>query len=1702
MKKIFGFGIKERTPLGFCDGNRSTSLQSGNENIDSHYWRNFYAKYKPKEKLHKAASTGKVEKLVSILDSGKIHVDNRDKKNRTALHFACACGHVKVVTFLIANDCEIDLCDSDNSTALIKAVQCQEEECATILLKHGADSNIEDVSGFTALHYAVCNGNSPMVTKLLAYNANIEAKTKDYLTPFLLALRESKVHVADLLIRKGANIHALDEFRRNALMYAVRCESKDMIALLLQRGIEVSHQDGFGWTALQYAAASRSRIWNILLNYEEHELNNLQENNTASSSSEDNSLTRCSDEPFPQVFSSISKQGDGNSHSKSISESFPEKSIANFLGDEKQIGENTEDQMEVWAETWKPTTARTNSLPTKALGKKNQPTLQSEPVSKMTLKKEQNQYDGRKDIRLLEVSESLPKKIVGPFPGTADQAECAEKCSHWKPTTPRTNSVPTKALAKKNEQTVQSAESVTSDEERKSCHDRRDSLTLEISESHPQGYGFQLPGESGKPEANRHMGGTYIARTSEEKQKCDGSKNNRHLNINLITLDQWKAMQESKKNENIYYSDVINSGVKNKDVTETSCQSSVQIRSLSHSTCSMHDQKEVATEMNNETEESTSTSQKKINNDNLSAESKHQNNRTGLKEEINEDSPWDSESLSSSLGPNCVAHVIGAAEPRADNMVKGLIRESPKMHPFMKLIHFVTEEKDGVPTKALVEKDAQTLQSGLNEENDEGSPWDSESISEFLGPNHVTHVAGAANPRGDNMVERPVRAMSTLGFKEEEEEASPWDSESISENLGLNRVAHLTGTGAPKEDSTGKGPVRGLKEEEDEESPWDSESMSEYFVPNYVAHLTGASDPRRDNMVKGPMTESPKVDSSTKPNQPATDEKDGVIAKTLLKENAKALQSVGLKKEKEDASFWDSENISENRGLNCVACITEVANPGGDNMVKEPMKESPKMPPSRKEKKDGISAKAFVKEDVQILQSGLKEEKDEEKCKDIESISERVRPNHVAHVTGASDPKGENKVKGPVRESPKFHLSMKPIQPVPEKKNGIPAKALVKEVVQILQPGLKEEEDKESPWNTKAISEYLGSNSVTHLTEAADPRTESVMKGPVRKSTRMHSSKKSIMPPTEKKVGVPHKTIAKKAVQTLQSGLKEENNEEAPWNIKIDNYFQNISASLGPNHVALVPGAGDPKRDNMVKGSVKESPKMLSSMKKDAIPPKALAKKDVQMLQSESANKYHHVQPIIEKKGSTTTKANTKQDKELFKSDLSADLELRVTLEKSGKRFDSENNHTQIKEKMKIHKSNEMEVAENPSGDGAVATETGILHRKSEKAHCQQFPDQEIEEHDGLKKEILVKENKDKEKVKTLDDPNILTQLSKLTGKNFTVTDSEDIFKLIEQFYDYCKEKNKNTENQICTLQKKLSNQKKVTKQLQREKMELEGKLYNLRFNSKQEAMKRKDASCLCGKNKEMFHEREEHCNKEARARQVEIYLGIEGIELKTSRSYFNPLQEAKHQHTEAVQNIEETHGYLQRSELPNPKLKVTMKKLARKTEQLQTTLQMTEEDKEQLNKFLEIKACLERCLEKKRKENTELEKDLTRFKKYFEESGTENINSCSVNKKNPVTQKPEDCEEEMRGRNVKVQGINEDPGTYSEASKAEEDQQRVWNWHPAPMTGGRESGRPQSKCGDDEGLFKKLAKLEKMMKCTLEKEKKKNSEIENELVR
>nr|Q811D2.2 RecName: Full=Ankyrin repeat domain-containing protein 26 [Mus musculus] len=219
MKKIFGFRSKGPSPLGPSARPRSNCVGFGRESASGSHVPRYHIHDKDMGKIHKAASVGDVAKVQHILILGKSGVNDRDKKDRTALHLACAYGHPEVVTLLVERKCEIDARDSESSTALIKAVQCQEEECAAILLDHGADPNVMDSSGNTALHYAVYSENTSMAAKLLAHNANIEAKNKDDLTPMLLAVKENKQHIVEFLVKKKASIHAVDQLGSNRQMF-------------------------------------------------------------------------------------------------------------------------------------------------------------------------------------------------------------------------------------------------------------------------------------------------------------------------------------------------------------------------------------------------------------------------------------------------------------------------------------------------------------------------------------------------------------------------------------------------------------------------------------------------------------------------------------------------------------------------------------------------------------------------------------------------------------------------------------------------------------------------------------------------------------------------------------------------------------------------------------------------------------------------------------------------------------------------------------------------------------------------------------------------------------------------------------------------------------------------------------------------------------------------------------------------------------------------------------------------------------------------------------------------------------------------------------------------------------------------------------------------------------------------------------------
>uniref|UniRef100_A0A8C5W2D9 Ankyrin repeat domain containing 26 n=1 Tax=Microcebus murinus TaxID=30608 RepID=A0A8C5W2D9_MICMU len=95
-------------------------------------------------------------------------------------------------------------------------------------------------------------------------------------------------------------------------------------------------------------------------------------------------------------------------------------------------------------------------------------------------------------------------------------------------------------------------------------------------------------------------------------------------------------------------------------------------------------------------------------------------------------------------------------------------------------------------------------------------------------------------------------------------------------------------------------------------------------------------------------------------------------------------------------------------------------------------------------------------------------------------------------------------------------------------------------------------------------------------------------------------------------------------------------------------------------------------------------------------------------------------------------------------------------------------------------------------------------------------------------------------------------------------------------------------------------------------------------------------------------------------------------------------LEEARDQHAEAVRCAEKTQDHMQKLEKENCKLKVTIKKQADKIERLQKNLlsaSSCEDEKEDLKKLTELKQSLEYNLDQEMKKNDELEKELSGLK-------------------------------------------------------------------------------------------------------------------------
>ena len=84
--------------------------------------------------IHCAASEGKLELVLALVEKDTTLLESVDDEGRTALHWASDRGHDKMVKGLLAKQANVKAMDAEGQTPLHYAVACEFEEIAKMLV--------------------------------------------------------------------------------------------------------------------------------------------------------------------------------------------------------------------------------------------------------------------------------------------------------------------------------------------------------------------------------------------------------------------------------------------------------------------------------------------------------------------------------------------------------------------------------------------------------------------------------------------------------------------------------------------------------------------------------------------------------------------------------------------------------------------------------------------------------------------------------------------------------------------------------------------------------------------------------------------------------------------------------------------------------------------------------------------------------------------------------------------------------------------------------------------------------------------------------------------------------------------------------------------------------------------------------------------------------------------------------------------------------------------------------------------------------------------------------------------------------------------------------------------------------------------------------------------------------------------------------
>lgn len=156
--------------------------------------------------------------MVSYLINIGLDIKKLDYDGNTLLHWIATTGNINLINLVLDTGIvDVNILNTCGATPLILAVSYSNKEMVSLLIQRKADVNIQSNSGRSILHVAITAGDKDIIKTLIENDASINIVDNDGWTPLHETAHSAKIGVMRMLIKAGAELYSINKYNKTAL---------------------------------------------------------------------------------------------------------------------------------------------------------------------------------------------------------------------------------------------------------------------------------------------------------------------------------------------------------------------------------------------------------------------------------------------------------------------------------------------------------------------------------------------------------------------------------------------------------------------------------------------------------------------------------------------------------------------------------------------------------------------------------------------------------------------------------------------------------------------------------------------------------------------------------------------------------------------------------------------------------------------------------------------------------------------------------------------------------------------------------------------------------------------------------------------------------------------------------------------------------------------------------------------------------------------------------------------------------------------------------------------------------------------------------------------------------------------------------------------------------------------------------------------